>query len=151
MATEAEIYGALTEIFHDVFMRDDIVLSPELTAKGVQGWDSFKQIEIIMACEEKWGIKFNTRELDALRCVGDLATMVAKKAGRRAFGLILVTAGGRPARQRAHPSSKCPNARNGRRSSQTILVIASSGTARMAPGTPTSSTRRSAPGPTRPG
>jgi acyl carrier protein len=80
MATEAEIYSGLTEIFHDVFMRDDIVLSPELTAKQVQGWDSFKQIEIIMASEEKWGIKFNTRELDSLRCVGDLASMVVKKA-----------------------------------------------------------------------
>ncbi len=81
MATQAEIYGDLTGIFHDVFMRDDITLSPELTAKGVPGWDSFKQIEIIMACEEKWRIKFNTRELDALRCVGDLAAMVEKKAG----------------------------------------------------------------------
>jgi acyl carrier protein len=79
MATEAEIYAALTEMFHDVFMRSDIVLSPELTAKQVQGWDSFKQIEIIMASEEKWNIKFNTRELDSLRCVGDLATLVATK------------------------------------------------------------------------
>ena len=79
MPTEAEIYGALTEIFHDVFLRDDIKLTPELTAKGVQGWDSFKQIEIIMASEEKWGIKFNTRELDALRCVGDLAKMIETK------------------------------------------------------------------------
>ena len=77
MATE--IYAALTEIFHDVFMRSDIVLSPELTAKQVQGWDSFKQIEIIMASEEKWNIKFNTRELDSLRCVGDLATLVGTK------------------------------------------------------------------------
>ncbi len=81
MATQADIYTALTEIFHDVFMRTDIVLTPELTAKGVQGWDSFKQIEIIMASEEKWAIKFNTRELDALRCVGDLATMVGTKVG----------------------------------------------------------------------
>jgi acyl carrier protein len=79
MATEAEVYDALSEIFHDVFLRDDISLSPELNAKAVRGWDSFKQIEIIMACEEKWAIRFNTRELDALRCVGDLATMVGKK------------------------------------------------------------------------
>ena len=79
MATEANIYSALTEIFHDVFMRDDIVLNPELTAKQVQGWDSFKQIEIIMASEEKWDIKFNTRELDSLQCVGNLATMIARK------------------------------------------------------------------------
>jgi len=79
MANEAEVYSGLTEIFHDVFMRDDLVLTPELTAKQVQGWDSFKQIEIIMASEEKWGIKFNTRELDSLRCVGDLAKMVSTK------------------------------------------------------------------------
>ncbi len=81
MATEAEIYRALGEVFADVFMRDDITLTPSLTAKDVKGWDSFKQIEIIMASEEKWGIKFNTRELDALRCVGDLAKMIETKAG----------------------------------------------------------------------
>jgi acyl carrier protein len=80
MATEAEIYRDLTKVFADVFVRDDIVLSAALTAKDVKGWDSFKQIEIIMASEEKWGIKFNTRELDALRCVGDLAKMVETKA-----------------------------------------------------------------------
>jgi acyl carrier protein len=79
MPTEAAVYRDLNEIFADVFMRDDITLSPELTAKDVKGWDSFKQIEIIMASEEKWGIKFNTRELDALRCVGDLAKMIATK------------------------------------------------------------------------
>jgi acyl carrier protein len=81
MPTEAEIYGALTEIFQDVFMRDDLVLKPELTAKDVQGWDSFKQIEIIMATEEKFGIKMNTRELDSLQNVGDLVRVVAAKGG----------------------------------------------------------------------
>jgi acyl carrier protein len=79
MATQADIYTVLTEIFHDIFMRDDLKLSPELTAKQVQGWDSFKQIEIIMASEEKWGIKFNTRELDSLRSVGDLVGLIATK------------------------------------------------------------------------
>jgi acyl carrier protein len=81
MPTQVEIYRDLTEIFADVFMRDDIVLSPALTARDVKGWDSFKQIEIIMASEEKWAIKFNTRELDALRTVGDLAKMIETKAG----------------------------------------------------------------------
>jgi acyl carrier protein len=80
MPTQVEIYRDLNEIFADVFMRDDIELSPALTAKDVKGWDSFKQIEIIMASEEKWGIKFNTRELDALQNVGDLAKMIETKA-----------------------------------------------------------------------
>ena len=80
MPTESEIYGALTEIFHDVFMRDDLVLKPDLSAKDVQGWDSFKQIEIIMATEEKYGIKFTTRDLDSLQNVADLVRVVTAKA-----------------------------------------------------------------------
>jgi acyl carrier protein len=79
MATEVEIYPALNEIFADVFMRDDLKLTPALTAKDVQGWDSFKQIEIIMASEERWGIKFNTRELDSLQSVGDLVKVIESK------------------------------------------------------------------------
>jgi acyl carrier protein len=80
MATDAEIYAGLTEIFHDVFMRDDLVLTPALSADDVEGWDSFKQIEIIMAAEERFGVKFRTKELDALNNVGDLARLVAEKS-----------------------------------------------------------------------
>jgi len=79
MPTEPEIYGALTEIFHDVFMRDDMLLKADLSAKDVQGWDSFKQIEIIMATEERFGMKFTTRELDSLQNVGDLVRVVSAK------------------------------------------------------------------------
>jgi acyl carrier protein len=79
MPSEPEIYNALTEIFHDVFLRDDIVLKAGLSAKDVQGWDSFKQIEIVMAIEEQFGMKFSTRELDSLQNVGDLVRVVAAK------------------------------------------------------------------------
>jgi acyl carrier protein len=81
MLSETEIYGALTEIFHDVFMRDDLELMPELSAKDVKGWDSFKQIEIIMATEERFGIQMNTREIDSLQNVGDLVRVVGSKVG----------------------------------------------------------------------
>ena len=79
MATEAEIYADLTTIFNDVFLRDDMALTAALNAKDVQGWDSFKQIEIVMASEEHWKIRFTTRELDALKCVGDLVSTIASK------------------------------------------------------------------------
>ncbi len=76
--SETAFYPVLSEIFHDVFMRE-IDLKPELTARDVPGWDSFKQIEIIVALEERYGIKFRTRELDALNNVGDLARALAQK------------------------------------------------------------------------
>jgi acyl carrier protein len=77
--TEPEIYDALTIIFHDIFLRDDLVLSDGLSARDVTDWDSFKQIEIIIAAESRFGVKFTTRELDSLDNVGDLVRLVAAK------------------------------------------------------------------------
>ncbi len=79
MSDQSAIYAALTEIFNDVFMTDDMKLTPALTAKDVAGWDSFKQIEIMVSVEERFGIKLNTREIDGLKSVGDLADVIAKK------------------------------------------------------------------------
>ena len=81
MASEAELYPVLQGIFADVFGRDDLVLTPELTASQVPGWDSFRQIDIILAVEQHWSIRFTTRELDSLRSVGDLARVIAGKTG----------------------------------------------------------------------
>jgi acyl carrier protein len=77
--TEAEIYAALTIIFNDVFLRDDLVLTPTLSADDVPGWDSFKQIEILIASEQQFGIKLSTREIDGLTNVGDLVSAVAAR------------------------------------------------------------------------
>ena len=54
-------------------------MKPELGAKDVAGWDLFKQIEIIVALEERYEIKFHTRELDSLQNVGDLVRVVSGK------------------------------------------------------------------------
>jgi acyl carrier protein len=82
---EAGLYDELTEIFVDALSCGHLTLTPELTMNDVQGWDSFKQIEIILAVEEKYGIKFGARELDELYCVGDLArTILAKIPGAAA-------------------------------------------------------------------
>ncbi len=78
MPTEPEIYRALSEIFQDVFQRE-VPLRPDLTARDVQGWDLFKQIEIIMAVEERHAIRLTTRELDSLLSVGDLVRVIAAK------------------------------------------------------------------------
>ncbi len=79
--TEAEIYSSLNEVFSEIFLRDDIVLTPKTTAADINGWDSFRQIEIVMAAEERYNIKFQTREIDNLKNVGDLVTTIAGKIG----------------------------------------------------------------------
>jgi acyl carrier protein len=78
----AEIYETLTPIFRDILLFDDLELTPELSAADVPGWDSFKQIEIIIAVENHYGIKFLTQELETLANVGDLVTAISAKTGK---------------------------------------------------------------------
>ena len=77
--SDSDIYAALTEIFNEVFLRSDMKLTPELTAQDVPGWDSFKQVEILIATEERFGVRLQTREIDKLKNVGDFVTVLTHK------------------------------------------------------------------------
>ncbi|CNH55225.1 acyl carrier protein [Mycobacterium tuberculosis] len=76
--TDEDIYEQLTEIIRDVLMNFDLVLRPDLTADEVDGWNSFKMIEIIMAVESQFGMKVKSKELDDLENVGDLVALIRK-------------------------------------------------------------------------
>jgi len=84
--TEDQAYELLNRIFADVFGRGDIVLEPALTARDVVGWDSFRQVEIIMAIEEALGFRFTSREIDGLQNVGDLAKVMLSRANAATGG-----------------------------------------------------------------
>lgn len=78
-ADQAQIYSQLTSIFHDLFDDDSIVLTPETTAQDVEDWDSFNHINLIVAVEAKFDIKFKTAELEELHNVGHLVQMIERK------------------------------------------------------------------------
>ncbi|WP_158823152.1 acyl carrier protein [Granulicella sp. S156] len=74
-----DIYAQLTTIFHDLFDDDSIVLNPGLTAAEVPEWDSFNHINLIVAIESRFGIKFQTAELESMHTVGHLADLIQSK------------------------------------------------------------------------
>lgn len=84
--TESEVYQLLTRIFNGVFERDDIALDPGMTAADVVGWDSLKQVEILMQIEESLGIKLSSRDIDSLHDVADLARIVRSRVNARTSG-----------------------------------------------------------------
>jgi acyl carrier protein len=77
------IYEALTKIFEEVFCCDDIKLFPAMTANDLDGWDSFKHVDIILAVEERFRIKFISKEIDRLANVGDIADAIAQKLANK--------------------------------------------------------------------
>jgi acyl carrier protein len=69
---ETQIYARLAQIFESVFDEDSVELTPELSAKDVDGWDSLAHIRLILTVEKAFKIKFSTSEIGKLANVGDL-------------------------------------------------------------------------------
>jgi acyl carrier protein len=69
----------LTDVFRAVFDQPALLLRENMTAADVENWDSLNHIDLIVAVERKFKIKFTTREVTGLKTVGELAELTAKK------------------------------------------------------------------------
>jgi acyl carrier protein len=78
--TEADAYAGLTELFRDLFADDTIVLRAETNADDIEGWDSFTHLNVIVATETRFGIKLRSNEIEGLKNVGDLVTLIVARA-----------------------------------------------------------------------
>ncbi len=76
---EPQIYAQLTTVFQDVFDDDSLEVTPNLSAKDVDGWDSLTHIRLLLSVEKKFNVKFTTSEIGRLESVGDLVTLIEAK------------------------------------------------------------------------
>ena len=58
--TREEIFEELNEVFSDVF-DEEITVTETTTADDIEDWDSLEHINLIVAVENKFGVKFNGR------------------------------------------------------------------------------------------
>lgn len=75
-----EIYEKLQGVFDNLFL-DEVKLRPELSAADVEEWDSILQISLVVAVEEKFGIRFALGEVEKTRNVGEFAALIQSKTG----------------------------------------------------------------------
>lgn len=74
-----EVLERLQSIFDDLFI-DDVVVTPELSAKDVEEWDSLLHISLVVTVEEAFKIKFRVGEVEALQNVGQFADIIQQRA-----------------------------------------------------------------------
>jgi len=79
--TRDSIIASLTPVFQDVLDAPDLHLTPTTSAGDVSGWDSVAHITLVVAIEQRFGIRFHTAEIEEMRNVGDLARLIAQKVG----------------------------------------------------------------------
>lgn len=77
-----EIYEQLNEVFQDVFDDEDIIVNDETTAEDIEDWDSLEHINLIVAVEKKFGIKFNMGEVNKFNNVGEMVTSISEKVNK---------------------------------------------------------------------
>ncbi len=49
---EPQIYARLADVFQDVFDEDSITITPELSAKDLDDWDSITHIRLMLTVEK---------------------------------------------------------------------------------------------------
>jgi len=74
-----EILSEIQSIMQDVFDDESIVIDETSTADDVDGWDSLTHIQLIVAIEKHFKIKFSSKEILSWKNVGEMLEGIASK------------------------------------------------------------------------
>jgi acyl carrier protein len=76
----SDIVARLTPIFRDVFNDNTLVVTDKLNAADVATWDSLSNINMIVAVEKAFDVKFSIKDVRNLKNVGELLELIKRKA-----------------------------------------------------------------------
>lgn len=75
----SEILQQLEIIFKDVLDEENITLTETTTANDVEGWDSLTHIQLIVAIEKHFKIKFSSKEILSWKDIGEMLDSIVSK------------------------------------------------------------------------
>ncbi len=78
----ATIIQDLQPIFRDVLDQPELKLTAASNASNVEDWDSLAHVNLVVAIEKQYKIKFALGELQDLKNVGDMAELIQKKLSK---------------------------------------------------------------------
>ena len=76
---KSQILDEVQAIFREVLDNEEIVLANETTADDIEEWDSLTHIQLIVAIEKHFKIKFTSKEILSWQNVGELVDCIANK------------------------------------------------------------------------
>ncbi|MBR3408662.1 MAG: acyl carrier protein [Paludibacteraceae bacterium] len=76
---KSQILDEVQAIFREVLDNEEIVLQSATTADDIEEWDSLTHIQLIVAIEKHFKIRFTSREILSWQNVGQLIDSIAAK------------------------------------------------------------------------
>ena len=74
-----EILKKVNAIFIDVLDNDDIVLNDETTANDVEDWDSLTHIQLVVAIEKSFKLRFTASQIREWKNVGEMCESIESR------------------------------------------------------------------------
>ena len=74
-----EILEQVSNVFADILDEDNITLSESSTADDVEGWDSLTHVQLVVAAERKFKIRFTAKEIQSWKNVGEMIDSISSK------------------------------------------------------------------------
>ena len=79
MMDRNDIFAQVQDVFREELDLVDLVLTDRTTADDVEEWDSLSHVQLVVALEKHFNIKFTSREILSWDNVGDLIDCIGKK------------------------------------------------------------------------
>jgi acyl carrier protein len=76
---ENNILERIQSIFRDVFDNEALMVGRSTNATDIEEWDSLNNINLVVAIEKEFKVKFALSELVSLKNVGDMVDLIGKK------------------------------------------------------------------------
>ncbi len=74
-----EVFKRLNQIFQDVFDDESITVQDATTADDIEDWDSLEHINLVVAIEKEFDIKFNMGDVSKMKNVGEMADLILQR------------------------------------------------------------------------
>lgn len=78
--TREEVFEKLNEVFREQFDDEEIVVGETTTAEDIEDWDSLEHINLVVAVEKAFGVKFTMGETIGMENVGEMVDIILKRA-----------------------------------------------------------------------
>ena len=74
-----EITAKVTDIFRDVLDNETIILTDATTANDIAEWDSLNHMQLVVAVEKQFKIRFASGEIQRWKNVGEMIDSISAK------------------------------------------------------------------------
>ena len=74
-----KIKDELQELFRDILDIDNLILEDSTSADDIEEWDSLAHVNLVVAIEREFNIRFALGELQDLKNIADMTHLINKK------------------------------------------------------------------------